>query len=250
MIDGLSDATILAALAFCRIGGCFLVLPGLSSSRVPAQVRLLLVVAVTVALLAQIWTHLGSVSVDQPYQVARLMVAETIIGLFIGLSVRFYLLALGFMATAVGTVIGYGNLMGPGFEETEPQAAFGTMLTMAALLILFILDFHHAVIRSLVASYTVMPVVGVIDTEPLLSNLSETLQESFLLVLRLGSPFIAYALIVNLMIGVLNKLTPQIPIYFVSLPFLIMGGLVLLYFAVPSFLSLFVDGFFELKVIR
>ena len=76
------------------------------------------------------------------------------------------------------------------------------------------------------------------------------LRESFLLVLRLGSLFIAYSLVVNLMIGILNKLTPQIPIYFISLPFLIFGGLLLLYFAVPSFLSLFVDGFFEFKVFR
>jgi len=250
LIANISDATILAALAFCRIGGCFLVLPGLSSARVPAQVRLLLVVAVTASLLAQIWSHFANVPVDQPYQIAKLMVSETIIGLFIGFSVRFYLLALGFMATAIGTVIGYGNLMGPGFEETEPQAAFGTLLTMAALLILFILDFHHAVIRSLIGSYSVMPVSGGFATHPMLVNLTETLQQSFLLVLRLGSPFIAYALIVNLMIGVLNKLTPQIPIYFISLPFVITGGLVLLYFAVPMFLSLFVDGFFELKVIR
>ena len=84
----------------------------------------------------------------------------------------------------------------------------------------------------------------------MLTNISQTLQESFLFLLQLGSPFIAYALVVNLMVGVLNKLTPQIPIYFISLPFLIFGGLLLLYFAAPSFLSLFTKGFFDLRVIR
>ena len=147
-------------------------------------------------------------------------------------------------------VIGFGNLMGPGFEDTEPQAALGTLLTMAALLLLFIFDFHHAVIQSLIASYSVVPVNGGFETQTYLLNLTETLKEAFLLVLRLGSPFIAYALVMNLMIGILNKLTPQIPIYFISLPFLIFGGLLLLYFAIPTFLSLFVDGFFEFKVFR
>ena len=119
---------------------------------------------------------------------------------------------------------------------------------MSAVLLLFIFDFHHAVIRSLIASYSVVPVTGGIETETYLMNLTETLKESFLLVLRLGSPFIAYALVINLMIGILNKLTPQIPIYFISLPFVIAGGILLLYFAVPTFLTLFVEGFLEFRV--
>lgn len=245
-----SDTVLLVLLAFCRVGACFLVLPGISSSRVPVQVRLLLVVAITIAMLGQIWPLLSIADIGQPSLLARLIVSETMIGVFIGLCVRFYLLALGFIASAIGMVIGFGNLMGPGFEDTEPQAALGTLLTMAALLLLFIFDFHHAVIQSLIASYSVVPVNGGFETQTYLLNLTETLKEAFLLVLRLGSPFIAYALVMNLMIGILNKLTPQIPIYFVSLPFLIFGGLLLMYFAIPSFLSLFVDGFFEFKVFR
>ena len=231
-----SDGVLLVLLAFCRVGACFLVLPGLSSSRVPVQVRLLLVISITIAMLGQIWPMLATADITQPSLLARLMVSETAIGLFIGLCVRFYLLALGFMATAMGTVIGFGNLMGPGFEETEPQAALGTLLTMAALLLLFIFDFHHAVIHSLISSYKVVPVSGSFQTETYLANLTDTLKEAFLS----GSApwaahFIAYSLVVNLMIGILNKLTPQIPIYFISLPFLIFGGLLLLYFAVPTF---------------
>ena len=250
MTEYFSEATLLAMLAFCRVGGCFLVLPGLASSRVPVQIRILMVLAVSIAMLGQLWPHLQSVSPTEPALFARLAVFETAVGLFIGLCVRFYLMALGFMATGIGTVIGFGNLMGPGFEDTEPQAALGTMLTMTAVLLLFIFDFHHAVILALIDSYGVIPVNSQMPTEAFVMNLTGTLSESFLLVLRLGSPFIAYALVMNLMIGVLNKLTPQIPIYFISLPFLIFGGLVLLYFAIPTFLTLFVEGFFDMRLLR
>ena len=209
-----------------------------------------MVLAITVAMLGSVWSLLGEHDLQNPHVFATLLFTETIVGLFIGLSARLFMLALGFMATAMGTVIGYGNLMGPGFEETDPQAALGTLLSMAALLLLFIFDFHHAVIRSLIASYSVIPVGLSLPTEQLLGNLAETLQESFVLLLRLGSPFIAYSLVVNLMIGVLNKLTPQIPIYFISLPFLIFGGLILMYFAIPTFLMLFVEGFFDLRILK
>ena len=41
---------IAAFLAFCRIGGCFMVMPGLSSIRVPVQVRLFVAIAVSMAI--------------------------------------------------------------------------------------------------------------------------------------------------------------------------------------------------------
>ena len=50
-------------------------------------------------------------------------------------------------------------------------------------------------------------------------------------------------ILINLTIGFVNKLTPQIPVYFISLPFVIAGGLVIFYFAIGTMLSLFADGF-------
>ncbi|TGU70958.1 flagellar biosynthetic protein FliR, partial [Mesorhizobium sp. M1C.F.Ca.ET.144.01.1.1] len=55
---------------------------------------------------------------------------------------------------------------------------------------------------------------------------------------------------VNLTIGFVNKLTPQIPVYFISLPFVIAGGMIIFYFAVGTLLSLFVDGFVDLTLAR
>ena len=41
---------------------------------------------------------------------------------------------------------------------------------------------------------------------------------AFILALQISSPFIVYALIINLMVGIANKLIPQIPVYFISRP--------------------------------
>ena len=68
--------------------------------------------------------------------------------------------------------------------------------------------------------------------------------------LRVGAPFIVYSIVVNVAIGIINKLTPQIPVYFISLPFVIAGGLFILYFAVATMLSLIVDGFLPTTIGR
>jgi flagellar biosynthetic protein FliR len=76
--------------------------------------------------------------------------------------------------------------------------------------------------------------------------LTDTLGETFLLMLRLASPFIVYGLIFNLAIGMVNKLAPQIPIYFISIPFILAGGLLLIYFGITNYLTLFLDGFIQI----
>lgn len=64
-----------------------------------------------------------------------------------------------------------------------------------------------------------------------------------MIMLRLASPFIIYGLLFNVAIGMVNKLAPQIPIYFISQPYLIMGGMFLLYLGIAAMLRLFGDGF-------
>lgn len=248
MIAQIPDAVLAAFIAFCRIGGCFMVMPGLSSARLPMRVRLLLVVAVVIAMMVLLWDHIAPHVTHEPAGLARLIATETVTGGFIGLVARMYMLAIGFIGTAIAMSIGLGGIAGATLEETEPQAALGALISMFAVVLLFTLDLHHQIIRALVASYTFLPVNAPIYPAALLDRFVGGLGDAFLVALRLGSPFIAYALVVNLMVGLLNKLTPQIPIYFVSLPFVIGGGLLLFYFAVPVFFSIFGQSFSDFVV--
>ncbi len=136
-----------------------------------------------------------------PAGLAFLISTETTIGVFIGLVARMYLLALSFIGAAIANSIGLGGIGGVGLDESEPQAALGALISLFALIILFTLEFHHEMIRALVGSYYVFPVGAVLSPRPLLTALVDKLAEAFLIVLRFGSPFIAYALIVNLTVG-------------------------------------------------
>jgi flagellar biosynthetic protein FliR len=45
------------------------------------------------------------------------------------------------------------------------------------------------------------------------------------------------------MFGILGKLTPQIPVYFISIPFVLAGGGLILAFTASELLQLFMTGF-------
>lgn len=245
------ETVVLAAfLAFCRIGGCFLFMPGLSSVRVPIQIRLFVAMAATGALLVHLWDHIVPFVDKRPQVLAPMIASELLIGGVIGGLARLYVMALHFIGSAMAMLIGYGGMGGTAVEEAEPQAALATIISFSALMLLFVFDFHHEIIKALVTSYDVAPLDAFFNPRAALVDVTDTLSESFLLVLRLGSPFVAYAVLVNLTIGFVNKLVPQIPIYFISMPFVIAGGLIIFYFGVGTLLTLFADGFLSTTIGR
>jgi flagellar biosynthetic protein FliR len=179
-----------------------------------------------------------------------MIISELLVGGLIGAMTRLYMEALRFIGSAIAMLVGFGGSGGPAIEEPEPQAALAAIISFSALLMLFVFDFDHQIVRALVASYTVAPVNVFFNPQAALVDVTDTVSDTFFLVIRLGSPFVAYAILVNLTIGFVNKLTPQIPIYFISQPFIIAGGMIIFYFAVGTMLSLFVDGFVDLTLAR
>lgn len=239
MIAYLADDVTVFFLVFCRIGACFMVLPGLSSMRVPVQVRLYAALTISVALAG----FLAPPAPDSALESSKLLLAiinELLIGIYFGLIVRFYLLALEFIAAGIAMTVGFGGMLGAPIEGQESQSALSSFISFSALLMLFMLDFHHMVLGALIRTYDLQPMQTLPDMRMMLVGLTDVLYESFLVALRLGSPFIGFAIIANLTVGFINKLAVQIPIYFIALPFMLFGALVILYFAIPHMLKLFV----------
>lgn len=238
------QGTILALfLAFCRMGGCIMVLPGFGSSRVPTNVRLLVAIAVSMAVLPLLWDVIyPRVSSPAPVYIG-LIVSETMIGVVYGLIARLYTLGMQYAGAILTMSIGFTAPGGVDVLEDTSENQLTSLLSFSALLMLFMLDFHHVVFRALVESYAATPVGGVIDSQKMLITLTDTLRATTDLMLRLASPFLIYGLMFNVGIGLINKLAPQIPVFFISTPFLLAGGLFLLYLSIAAFIRQFADGF-------
>lgn len=244
-MSGIGPDTVLATfLIFCRIGSCIMLMPGLSSPRVPVQARLFIAIGVTLALSPVVTPDVArAVGDGSPIVLGRLLISETLIGGMIGLLARFFLLGLETLAMAIAMAVGLGNILGgPALEEADAVPPMTTMITFAATILIFLTDLHWEVLRGLAASYTALPVADGLPVRFALAQIGDGLGTAFVLALRISSPFIIFAIVVNLAIGILNKLTPQIPVYFISAPFVIAGGLTILYFSSSQLLQAFVVG--------
>ncbi|HML43031.1 MAG: flagellar type III secretion system protein FliR [Hyphomicrobium zavarzinii] len=244
MITITAGTVLLTFLVFCRIGGCLMIMPGFGSPRVPVQVRVFLAVSVTLALAPIIIPEVeGDLGKATPPAIAQLILSETMIGVVIGIMARIFFLALQFMGTAAAMLVGFSGMADPPVEEGEPAPAVATLLTLTATVLLFVTGLHVEVMRALVASYSVLTVVDMFDPQFALAKVTDAASDSFILIAQLTSPFLVYSLIVNFLFGIMNKMTPLIPVYFISAPFVLAGGLLLLYFTFSEALTLFISGF-------
>lgn len=235
-----ADVLLSAFLVFCRVGGCILIAPGFSSSRIPATVRLYIAVAVSLALTPTLYPSLLPLAVGAtPASLFSAIASESAIGLLIGLLGRLFFLALQSFSVVIAQSIGLGGMPGAMVDEGEQLPALSTLLTTTATVMLFVTDQHWELLRGLVASYGAMPPAGGFLPQFALVAVTDQLAEAFLIALRVASPFIVFSIIVNLAAGLVNKLTPAVPIFFVAVPFFLAGGMLLLLFTVKELLAVF-----------
>jgi flagellar biosynthetic protein FliR len=231
-------------ILFCRIGGCLMLAPGFSSAQIPTQVRLFVALAATLALTPLLIGRIPPESLSEdPVPALKIIGTELLIGGLIGLMARIFMIALETLAVASATGLGLSNPFGVELDAGEALPPLVTFVSMSATVLIFVLDLHWEVLRGLAASYSAMPVSSGFDSGFALRHIGDILVESFRAALRICSPFILYAIIVNLAISIINRLTPQIAIFYISAPFIIAGGMFLLFFTIKSMLGEFMASF-------
>lgn len=243
MISGLADSVLATFIVFCRIGACLMLVPGFSSVNVPPQVRLFVAIVISFALAPLLVAMLRPLLADAPpLRLALLICTELLIGSAIGLGGRVFFLALQTMATAMASAIGLSTIPGTQVGDVDPAPALVPLIMAAVTTLFFLTDQHWLVLRGLMSSYDVWHPGDRLGGDMALAHLTNHLSEAFVLTLRITSPFIVYSVIVNFAIGLINKLTPTIPVYFISVPFVMFGGFLLLYLTSDELLTQFTIG--------
>ncbi|MFK7903261.1 MAG: flagellar biosynthetic protein FliR [Nitratireductor sp.] len=226
-------------LVFARTASWVMILPGFSGAQVPMQFRLYIAFALTVCIAFILDNNLNFGTTIEPSILLGLIGVEMAVGAVLALPIRFLFMALSFLGEFVTQIIGLNPIPGTPIGDTQPSTVLSSTLNIAALTIMFSSGMHMHFIFGMADSFTVFPVGAGIDVSLFTENLVDNLNSFFSTMMRLCAPFLVYAVIMNLVAGLINKLTPAVPIYFVSAPFVIGGGIFLLIFIGDDILFLF-----------
>ena len=231
-------------LLFCRVGSCVLFAPGLSSARIPMQIRLLVTLGVVLALsplLANfIATRVAAVAMEvRPLLIIR----EIVTGLIIGVMGRFFLMGLQFAANTIWSTIGLAGIPGVPLEESDAGSPLATLASTGAVVLILSLGLHIEMLRAVIDSYQVIGILDPLEPGAMLSSLTTVLAETSVLALRLAAPFIAYGVLANVGLGLANRFVPQISVYHATTGVVMVVGLGLMHLLWPEWIMLFVGSY-------
>lgn len=224
-----------AFLIFLRVGGVMALLPAFGEQSVPLRVRLLLGLGFTLVVL-----FAAPPGVPERLLPAHFL-GEVGIGLFIGLMIRSFVLALQTAGAIIAQSISLSQLFGG--TDGMPQPAVGNLLVLAGLAVSVHLGLHVKISALLIASYTALPPGQLPDAEMLRGWGVSGVAQSFALAFAIAMPFMLGGLVYNVALGAINRAMPQLMVAFIGAPALTLGGLVLLALALPSGLALWLAGF-------
>ena len=229
-------------VVFARIGTALMFMPGFGEVQIPVRPRLSLAVLISLSLLPL--TPIASALPDSAVTAVFLLGTEVLIGLWIGLCARILLSALQFAGFQVGQVSGLANAFGPSFGSFEGATMVATLLLMSAVTLIFVTDTHHLIIRALLASYQVFP-PGQFVLADLADQILRVASASLYIGTAIAAPFFVMGVILNLGMGLANRMMPQLPVFFVAASLLIGAGLLILAIALPAMLDYFLVRFQE-----
>ena len=229
----------LGLVVFMRVGAMASLIPAFGEQSVPQRVRLVLAMAFTAVVAPTVQ--------NVPEQAGILpLLAETLIGLMLGMGLRLFILALqtaGAMAAQATTLSQMFGDAGP-----EPQPAIGNLLVMAGLAVAVAAGLHVRAAEMLILSYQMLPVGQFPGAEDVAQWGLAQISHAFALAFSLVAPFTIAALLYNVALGVINRAMPALMVSFIGAPALTWGGLVLMVVAVPPMLALWsqaLQGFLD-----
>lgn len=223
-------------LVVARIGSALVFMPGFGETQVPLQPRLLLALVVCAALYPA--TPVPTVFPDQIAEVTWLIGAEVMIGLWIGLTARILLAAMEFAGFQIGQVSGLANAFGPSLGSFEGATLVASLLLIGAITLIFVTDTHHLIIEALLFSYTAFP-FGLVIWEDLASQIVRAAQHSIYIGTAIAAPFFVMSVVLNVGLGLANRMMPQLPVFLVGAPMLIAVGFVILLVAASPMMNFF-----------
>lgn len=216
---------------FLRALALFSALPVLGTRNVPARVRVGLAALIALAAQASL-PEMPVVDLGSP---AAFMLAaqQVVVGLLLGFSVRVVFAAVEMAGELAGLQMGlnFAGFFDPisASQATASSRFFGTLVAW----LFIVANGHLLVVGALVHSFTVAPV----SAEPLafLRRIEPWRWggEVFATGLWIALPLVAMGLFVNLLMGVVSRVAPQINVFAVGFPVTLGVGLVGMVLTLP-----------------
>ncbi len=217
------------------------VLPFVGDRLIPAPVKILLALVVTISL----FPSLVSSGLIHPSDAVRwastaggivsTLGLEVLFALFLGFTARLVFDGISFGGHLIGNFMGFASAsMFDAHQESQTQVV-AQLQTALAMLIFLAIDGHHLMLRAALDSYRVVGLGRAEFSGLLSSRLIKMTSDVFIFGIQMAGPVSMALFAVNVVFGLISKAVPQVNVFMLSFTVSAIVGLAVMYLSAEMF---------------
>ncbi len=213
-----------------RISSLIFIAPFFSNNSVPRRFKMSLALFISIILFNIL-----------PYQPLEyngvigygiLILKESAVGLLLGLSANVCMSILAFAGQMIDIEIGF-SMVSMFDPVTRTQTTItANLYTYLVTLIMIVTNMHFYIIKALISSFDLIPLGGIKIKPELYSSMLRFLTDYIVIGFRIILPVFSATLIVNIVLGILAKVAPQMSLFVIGMQIKIFLGLFIIFITI------------------
>ncbi len=219
-------------LIFTRISCFIFVAPFFSMSNTPARIRIG-ISFFTAILVYEVLTPVQALEYDTVMGYALIVIREAVAGLLIGFAANICTYIISFAGSIADMMTGLA--MATMFDPTTQQqtSITGAFYQYMFMMMLIASGMYRYLFGAIVDTFALIPVGGaVFHTDHLMESTLQFLGEYVIIGFRIVLPIFAVVLLMDAVLGIIARLTPQLNMFAVGIQLKIIAGLAVLFLTV------------------
>ncbi len=227
---------LIMALILLRVSAFLFTWPVFSVFSVPRPAKILLAVVLAICLFPVV-PHESLTTEMLSLNIAWYAMKEVFVGLCLGFFTRLLFFAISIAGQVISTSMGLssGQMFNPalGSQSTTTEQFFTTLATLIFLAI----NGHHYFLTGLAQSFDIIQVTSAGASFALFKDVGAILQMVCIAGIKISAPVMIAIFFLNIAIGIIGRVVPQINVLVTSLPVNIMAGFIIIFMMIPFFLT-------------
>ena len=236
LITYITQAPLVFMFIFCRISALIMVMPVFSAKYIPVKIKLTLALVISF----MIYLNYQTLVYDSELlsvKTAAVVFYQLFIGICIGLWFQFLLNVFihGAQIIAMQMGLGFAALNDPATGISVPTLS---QFYLTAVTLMFVSSNLHLFLIEIVSdSFVVIPLLEPSFTLAKLEVFSEAMAWLFESSLKIALPIIAMLLMANVTLAILTRAAPQLNVFSIGFPMIMILGLFFIWMTLPAFLD-------------
>ena len=214
-------------LIFTRVTCFIFIAPFFGMNNTPRRVKVGLGIFVSLLIFSGITPH-ETVEYATLLEFSIIVMKEAVTGFLIGFGATLCSSIVSFAGHIIDMEVGLSMV-----TLMDPTTISGIFYQYMMMLMLIVSGMHEYLLKALLETFTLIPVNGtVFNMDSLLSSMIRFMSEYIIVGFRICLPVFAVMIILNAILGILAKVSPQLNMFAVGIQIKVLTGLTVLFLTV------------------